>query len=87
MSLSTRRLYILFWHSYILIEYFKRKADVDTFQFYLIALPERMKCPEIITGSPVDINGLLLRADEHIFLNRRATLVVSKLFSSVGRLS
>src|SRR6266849_1975649 len=46
-----------------------------------------MERPEIITCSPVDIDGLLLRADEHIFLNRRATLVVSKLFSSVNRLS
>src|SRR5260370_39148706 len=45
-----------------------------------------MKRPEIITCSPVDIDGLLLRADEHIFLVRRATLVVSKRFSSVGRL-
>src|SRR5712692_9833904 len=42
---------------------------------------------QIITCSPVDIDGLLLRADEHIFLDRRATLVVAKLFSSVGRLS
>src|SRR2546421_12613857 len=46
-----------------------------------------MKCPEIITGSPVDIYDLLLRADQYIFLNRKATLVVPKLFSSVGRLS
>ena len=86
-SLSARRLCILSRHHYILIKRFKRKADVDTFEFYLITRPERIKCPEIITGSSVDINGLLLRADEHIFLNRRATLVVSKLFSSVGRLS
>src|SRR5579859_840605 len=46
-----------------------------------------MQCPEIITRSPVDIDGALLCADKHVFLNRKATLVVAKLFSSIGCLS
>src|SRR2546426_12119430 len=78
-------LYNVFGKRHILVKDIDRNADIDAFQCYLIAWPERMECPEIIACAPIDIYCLLLCAYQDIFLNGGATLVVPELLSPVGR--